>query len=44
MKILGTPPPRYISLYEEEKHTRYNLPMIKPTPWEMVLHKYEPEP
>ncbi len=44
MKILGTPPQRYIALYEEEKHMRYNLPSIRPTPWEAVLHKYEPEP
>lgn len=44
MKILGTPPKRYIDLYEEEKSIHYNFPQLKPTPWEAVLHKYEPEP
>jgi glycogen synthase kinase 3 beta len=44
MKILGTPPQRYLTLYEEEKHTQYRLPALRPTPWEAVLHKYEPEP
>ncbi len=44
MKILGTPPQKYINLYEEERNTRYNLPYIKPTPWEVILSKYEAEP
>lgn len=33
MKILGTPPQKYIDLYEEEKSMHYNFPVIKPTPW-----------
>jgi serine/threonine protein kinase len=43
MKMLGTPPKKYIDLYEQEKNTHYNFPILKPTPWEAVLHKYEPE-
>jgi len=40
MKILGTPPSKYINIYENEKNTHYNFPTIKQTPWEAVLHKY----
>jgi hypothetical protein len=42
IKILGTPPKKYLDLYEEEKHKQFNLPNIKPSSWEAVLQKYEP--
>jgi serine/threonine protein kinase len=43
IKILGTPPQKYLELYEAEKNMSYKLPDIKPNNWEVVLRKYKPE-
>lgn len=33
IKILGTPPQKYLDLYQHEKHFDYKLPEIKPNSW-----------
>ena len=43
IKILGTPPQKYLELYELEKHINYKIPEIKANTWDLVLGKYEPE-
>lgn len=43
IKILGTPPSKYIELYNQEKNVEYKLPEIKANPWSLVLQKYKPE-
>lgn len=33
IKILGTPPQRYLDIYQKERQTEYKIPIIKANSW-----------